>query len=215
MSAGWILASQSAARYVAVHPSGNNHDEWIRSGKEAANDLFNNIWFQQLAPKSVLEFGCGPGRILRHLGLDSHDRHIERVVGVDVAVNYISEVKALGLEGHLSNEFNDLVDLIFSLTVFIHLDKVEGRKALEWCYAHLSPGGIALLQIPIYLDCRDPETWTHIGTWTEDLLVKTANEVGFQVLELFVNERKFSYDNCGPYHSHYQVLRKPILNKLK
>lgn len=219
----WIEASNGPHRLFAVHPSGNDPDEWRRSGHQAADDLLANRHFPALKsnePIRVLEYGCGPGRILWPLsakpGIEAH--------GVDIAESYIKDCKSKGLNAtaidpsertaHFQQQMRSKFDVVFSLTVFIHLFKKDARVAMQYCYDALAPGGVALLQIPIYNKSRDPESWTHIGCFSKSELMKMANEVGFQAVELFVNNRDFNYNDIGPYHSHYQVFRKPIVNRV-
>lgn len=218
----WIQASEGPHRLYAVHPSGNNPEEWKRSGEQAAQELVDHKYFpKRAADRSsgelvrVLEYGCGPGRILgplsKHAEVEAH--------GVDIAHSYIRECRDHGLFASLvsrdvARAFNGRkFDVVFALTVFIHLNKQDAREAMKYCFEALDSGGIALLQIPIYRKSRDPESWTHIGCFSEHDLVEMAHSVGFEIVELYINDREFDYNNLGPYHSHYQVFRKPALSK--
>lgn len=202
----WEDVSNTDLRYCAIHPAGNNPKEWENSGREACLEVHKIIQDNGFKVSSILEYGCGTARILKHFKDLPYS-----YCGVDIARPFVKECQDMGLSVYHLDDYKNKVDLVYALTVFIHLDKETGMKALQYCYDHLNDGGIALLQIPIYLNSRNPESWTHIGTWTRKELTDACRAVGFEILQLHINNRIFDYDNIGPYHSHYQILKKPIV----
>lgn len=176
-----------------IHPSGNiSDDAYWASGEYDAS-----IIQCQVDANSVLEFGCGNGRILKNL-------YYFELYGVDICPELIE-----GLENaYLVSEFDKTVDAVFSLSVFIHLNKKDGREALQWIYDHLNPGGKAYLQIPIYEKDREPESFTDVGVWSEKNFVDFVTSIGFKIEELYTNEGEFSYSNIGINHNLFQVLAK-------
>lgn len=201
----WIEASESDGRYCAIHPSGNDPKKWEESGRFAANVVDYLVQAKYPWVKSIMDYGCGTCRVLKHLP----DKY--QCYGVDIAPNFVKESKEMGYDCHLLQDFNEQVDLIYSLTVFIHLNKVDGKKALKYCFDHLKPGGVALIQAPIYDVEKDPESWTHVGTWSMDHFVDACREVGFELLEVKGSKGHLRYEKLGKNHGFYQQLKKPVI----
>jgi len=195
----WKKIGNSPKAKEYIHPSGNNLDAYNSSGKESA-DLI-----QRLIPSffKVLEYGCGTGRIMQHLKGCV-------VEGVDIVPEFVQECKEAGL--HCSEikdyHFNADCDIIYSITVFIHLNKKDGLDALKNIWKGLKVGGKALLQIPIYDTSKEPNSWIDVGTWTLSELKNACNQIGFNLLEINTNPGSFSYENIGKNHDAVQVLQK-------
>lgn len=202
----WIEASETKDRYVAIHPSGNDPAKWEQSGKGAAHVVDHILSTKYPGVKSVLDYGCGTCRVLKHLPQSKYELH-----GVDIAPNFVKESKEMGFDCKLLGDCHEQYDAVFSLTVFIHLNKVDGKKALQYCYDHLKPGGIALIQAPIYDVEKDPETWTHVGTWGLERFKKVCREIGFELLDIRGSKGHLNYERLGVNHGHYQQLKKPII----
>src|SRR5690242_15805327 len=106
---------------------------------------------------SILEFGCGPGRVSRWLCQD-----FDRVIGVDVSQRYLDiAAEELDLRG-LTNFtplrirlMNDLVTLptyqvLYSRFVLQHNPPPLIRMMLACLLRGLSPGGFAIFQVPTF-----------------------------------------------------------------
>jgi len=195
----WIEAGKSVNAKVYIHPSGWSTELYKSSGKETAKMIQKYI----KTGEKVLEYGCGNGRLMRHL-TDCKLR------GVDIVPEFVNECIKEGLDATLIKEydFNGDLDVIYCITVFIHLSKQDGKEALINICKGLKVGGIALLQIPIYDENKDPNCWIDVGTWTEELLRKTCDEIGFDIVELHKNSGAFSYENIGENHDKVQILKK-------
>jgi SAM-dependent methyltransferase len=199
----WIEVAETPDKYCAIHPSGSDPAEWERSGKHAADVLMHLVKKEYPNAKSIMEYGCGTCRILKHIkGYE--------LVGVDVAKPFVEESRSNGFNCFLLDDYDGQVDIIFALTVFIHLNKTVGKAALKYCFDHLKEGGTAYLQIPIYDVDHDPETWCHVGTWKKETFEKACHDVGFQILEYRASAGKLNYHNIGINHGFYQRLRKPV-----
>ena len=190
----WTDVGRSKDANKYIHPAGGKSDEeYWSSGLSDAQ----NIQLKIGNVDTILEFGCGNGRILRAI---SHPK----VYGVDISPEFVS-----GLEnGYLVDEFTEIVDSVYSLSVFIHLKRHEAIKALQWIYDHLSHNGKAYLQIPIYDTDTEPNSFIDVGVWSSSEFTKCVNQIGFKVVEMWVNTGSFSYDNIGPNHNKLQVLEK-------
>jgi SAM-dependent methyltransferase len=134
--------------------AGTDAAEWfLTAGSRAAESLTailakNGIAIHQC--QNILDFGCGCGRVIRHL------RHLPaRLNGCDtnpVAVEWCAEHLPFGrfavnaLESPL--DFDDeSFDLVYALSVFTHLPE---RLQLHWMRALrrvLAPGGVLVLSL--------------------------------------------------------------------
>jgi len=195
-----IGKTEKAKEYI--HPSGNNEGEYLVSGIKSAQIIQSYI----PKPFKVLEYGCGDGRILRHIK-DC------QTVGLDIVPEFVSACVSYGLYSkEIKNyTFKEDCDIVYSITVFIHLSKKDGYEALNNIWKALKPEGIALLQIPIYDTSKEPNSFIDVGTWTEKELRDACFNTGFELLEVNSNKGSFSYENIGKNHEALQVLKKRVV----
>lgn len=104
-----------------------------------------------------LEYGCGLGRVTRHLA-----PHFNRTIGVDISGAHLAKAKALaeskGIAGiewrHLQSleQLDELpqVDAIYSLIVLQHNPPPVIERIIKAFARILRPGGIAYFQVPTY-----------------------------------------------------------------
>jgi SAM-dependent methyltransferase len=130
--------------------------EFFDSGRVHANHVMSVIrrhFDADCAPKRVLEFGCGVGRVLIPLA-----EVAQQVVGLDVSPSMLQEAKRnceergiTNVELLASNDELSLVtgvfDLIHSYIVFQHIPVVRGRAIFSKLLQHLKPGGVGALQL--------------------------------------------------------------------
>ncbi len=104
-------------------------------------------------PLSVLDFGCGVGRLLVPF-----KRAAERVVGVDVSPSMLAEARrncdeleAAAVELALSDDALSQVDgrfaLVHSSIVLQHIDPHRGLRIIEALLSRVMDGGIAALHL--------------------------------------------------------------------
>jgi 2-polyprenyl-3-methyl-5-hydroxy-6-metoxy-1,4-benzoquinol methylase len=98
---------------------------------------------------SVLDFGCGAGRLTIPLA-----RRAVRVVACDVAPSVLEHARKNVRDAALSNvafvearELKGQFDFICSLLVFQHIRPAEGYKIVRNLLRLLSPRGVAVLQL--------------------------------------------------------------------
>jgi SAM-dependent methyltransferase len=127
--------------------SGDRHVEEVLGH---ARDLFG----PEYIPQSVLDYGCGVGRILIPFA-----RRATRVVGVDVAPSMREEARrncaAAGVQGvdivepaklsALGAEF----DLVHSVLVLQHVPVRDGERIVSELTRLLRPGGVGVVHIQI------------------------------------------------------------------
>ncbi len=160
----------------------------------------------------MLEFGCGLGRVTRHL-----DAAFKQVYAVDIAPRMVEAIEALDLS-RTTAVLNDgtalddipLVDVVYSDSVLLHNLKPDVRRFWPKVCARLKPGGIAAFQLPCYAVAREPAHWTDVGVWTEPLLRALANSSGCRVEKIWANPGEFSFDAIGPdHHRLHLFIRDP------
>jgi 2-polyprenyl-3-methyl-5-hydroxy-6-metoxy-1,4-benzoquinol methylase len=105
------------------------------------------------APRTVLDFGCGVGRVLIPFA-----KITEQVVGLDVSRSMLQEAQRNCEERQLRNvrlfESDDELtaltgafDLIHSCIVFQHIPVERGRDIFFKLLQHLRPGGVGAIQL--------------------------------------------------------------------
>ena len=130
--------------------------EFFESGMAHANHVLATIHKHiqpNFAPKRILEFGCGVGRLLVPFAAIA-----DEVVGLDVSPSMLSEARRNCDERELKNvrllcSDDDLAglegtfDLIHSCIVFQHIPVSRGRTILGNLLRHLSSGGVAAIHL--------------------------------------------------------------------
>jgi SAM-dependent methyltransferase len=104
-------------------------------------------------PKTVLDFGCGVGRVLVPFAHVAED-----VVGVDVSPSMLREARQNCDERQLTNvrllpsdddlsALSGTFDLIHSVIVFQHIRADRGRGIFGNLLRHLRPGGVGAIHL--------------------------------------------------------------------
>jgi SAM-dependent methyltransferase len=105
------------------------------------------------APRTVLDFGCGVGRLLIPFA-----KVVDEVVGLDVSPSMLQEAQRncdeLGLRNVRLLDSDDSLstltgsfDLIHSCIVFQHIPPERGRAIFSKLLQHLRPGGVGAVQL--------------------------------------------------------------------
>lgn len=202
----WTEIAKTSKGLVYIHPTGYDEQLYNESGRESAEEVQKYI----KSPTSiignyfkVLEYGCGTGRIMRHIK--------ECVLeGVDIAPEFVEACNANGLKASEVKDykFEGDCDIIYSITVFIHLSKKDAFVALKNIYRGLKKGGLALLQIPIYETNKEPDSFIDVGSWTDELLKEMCDKIGFSIESMYANTGSFNYHRIGINHEKLQILKK-------
>jgi len=184
---GWIEASKKDDINYAIHPSGSSISMYNISGALDAERVMKYVGDNDI----VMDYGCGNGRVLQYIPNEK--------VGIDVA-SYDEWVIH-------PDKFEGKVDLIYSISVFIHNTQETGANILKWMKSHLNPGGRLLVQIPIYDKHKDPLNWTDVGVWTEKQFREAVESAGLEIVEMHTNPGEFSFEQIGDNHGKFQVLK--------
>jgi SAM-dependent methyltransferase len=139
-ASGLLLARQSSSFYTKLRASYERHGE------------------RPLTDASVLDFGCGWGRLTRYL---SRDVAPGRLYGCDpvegiLAICRANRVPATFAASAFVPErvpFDERFDLAFAFSVFTHLSEPAHEQSLVALHRSLRPGGILIVTIrpPEYL----------------------------------------------------------------
>ena len=145
----WVILTDS--RYY-----GRKWDvsEFFSTGEEEIDRVFNYMKQKSITVPSgsFLDFGCGVGRNSKALR-----KRFERGYGVDIsekmielARSYVPDVKFMVNQKDSLEQFEDnSVDFVYSHIVLQHIPNKFQKKYIEEFLRILSPGGLALIQIPI------------------------------------------------------------------
>ena len=157
--------------------------------------------------KSVLEFGCGPGKNLFAIA-----DLVKTGYGIDVNSRYIRVAKRLAERYNFNNLnfleydgtiFPDIpkVDLIFEKGVFERLDKTTIRSYVEKLKRYLNENGIIILYFLIK-KAQGTEFTKRLGDsayvfWDDDEIQRMLNEIGLRIKEI-IRAEYADYYLCEP-----------------
>jgi SAM-dependent methyltransferase len=138
---GTALAVQTTAFYTKLR------DAYARHGRKPLGDA------------SVLDFGCGWGRLTRCLARDVAPG---RLYGCDPVESILDLCRASGVPGRFARSdflperlpFDERFDLAFAFSVFTHLSEPAHERCLRALHRGLEPGGILVVTVrpPPFLD---------------------------------------------------------------
>ena len=160
----WAVLSEPTTRH-----GGWDQAAFFATGVDMVATMLEHTgcWGLPTPRGTALDFGCGLGRITRALA-----PHFERTIGLDVAPTMIEEARRLdagpessGAEFRL-HDADDLrafesgsIDFVSCLLVLQHLPT---RAAIETYLREfvrvLSPGGIAVVQLPVHVPPPAPRS---------------------------------------------------------
>jgi len=185
-----------------IHPSGIDKDKYNQSGKRDAEIIKNACNFG--GNKKILEYGCGNGRILKHLSNYN-------IYGVDLVDDFLNDAKNNGIKNlyNINDSFDEKFDIIYSYTVFIHLSDNDTINALKYIYDKLKNNGKAYLQIPLYeKQTNHKGNFIDVRSWETNNLFPILQNMGFNIENYNVSNGEFNYYNIGKYHDSFIELSK-------
>jgi SAM-dependent methyltransferase len=129
-----------------------NYEKFYTNGIPTAQWLYNHISeFKTLQNTSILDWGCGTGRVLRHLpniagesnqyfGCDYNPKYVkwctENLENIDFKLNIVTP--PLDYE-------NEKFDVIYGISIFTHLSLEQHYKWFKELYRVLKPDGVLFL----------------------------------------------------------------------
>ena len=147
----WERAAQHADYAAAIHPSGAAGIEgpaWTASGFAHAQEWTQGLhrWSTDLTlDLTILDFGCGAGRVTHPLA------------------TLWPAARILG------------VDAVHSMITLLHYSWADGADLLRRLLAALRPGGIAGVNVPIHDTPTQSADWTGVTTWCPAQLAEAAD----------------------------------------
>lgn len=142
---------------------------------------------------SVLEIGCGIGRLLKEINKD-----VEYCVGVDASESMINEGKEYCKEtnikllkcdgrGEIPIDLKNHFDFVFSIITFQHIPNINTvKKYISEMYNVLKETGIIKFQLLSNDEFPERELWTYHNI---DDIIKYMKELGFNQIKKRVLER--------------------------
>lgn len=130
--------------------------EFFQSGRDHVQHVFERCrhhFDPSFSPKSILDFGCGTGRLIL-----SFAPQADEVVGVDVSTAMLKETEDNCRNAGLANvrlfrsddalsSIDRKFDLIHSFIVLQHIPTERGRRLFIRLLELLRPGGIGAIQV--------------------------------------------------------------------
>ena len=170
-----------------------------------------------LSPKSVLDFGCSSGRVIRHFATQSE---IPEIWGSDINrrhIRWLYEHMPMTVKPIFNHCIPTLpipdasVDVITAFSVFTHIDTFEIHWIAELSRI-LSDGGFC------YLTVHNEDTWEALGDQIENKLnrlVQSMIEIDSNVIEqlkgpLPGDRLVYRFSQNGPYRAQVFLSNKHL-----
>jgi SAM-dependent methyltransferase len=152
--------------------------EFEDEGKEEANNISRFI----KEDYTVLDYGCGIGRVLKYV-------KAKRKIGLDISEKYLEIANNdKTSEYYLVDKFNEQVDFIYSLSVLQHNNEIERDKIIKSIVCLLKDGGRALI------------SFAHI---------KSPNYIETEFVHKFTKKEVEEY---GKHFTEYEIIEGNLVN---
>lgn len=178
-----VIDAWDKAPLDAIHPTrAVSERAYRRSGEVSAQDLL-----KVLAKGSVVDFGCGDGRVavpLRVYGVN--------VTAVDASPNMIDALlkRDPGMPCFVSDgtdlveRLGHYVDAVICLAVLIHHGYEDGEQIVANLAAAVRPGGLLILHWPTSEHPSERQTWIQVTTWGDEQQQRITEALGLRKLDL-------------------------------
>ena len=188
------LAQKNSKYYINSDKGRRITEEQSRESGESAYKL--HISGDKLIQdkESILDFGCGTGRLTEFMAKD-----FKRVAGLDISSTMITQAKTrladlkniefLETDGRTIPLPNQSVDLVFSYLVFQHIKtRLMVKNTFKEIHRILNPKGI--FKVLLRSDKqKDMSRWWSGVEFNEDSIKKIYNEMGFTLLKIEYQDR--------------------------
>ena len=190
--------------------SGDDHALWI-TGSSSPEHYDRSGWQDALRliercpdyrRQSVLEWGCGSGRVTQYLCYLFRETH-----AVDIAPGMLAWLRGrrlpnLTISCTLGADLCPLprVDVVYSYLCWMHNRKRDLAPILRTCHSVLDPGGRLLFQLPVYDEPREPRSYIDLACWTPEELRALAHLTGFEIVSMAASPGSFSMESVGVHH---------------
>lgn len=188
--------SWAAQRTISqIHPHLTEEDFWASGKSYYLEHLAENINPSDV----VLDFGCGVGRIAKHV-------ECSKMLLYDINEHYLKNAlrEVPGSKVIDPWNYDELIDVTYAISVFIHMDWQTAEQIFKRL-ARISK--CMLLQMPIYDVANEGKDWIDVTTYYKDQILVWARDVGFSAT-LYTSPGKFSYNKVGQCHEWTQVFTR-------
>jgi len=125
-----------------------DYQRYYTSGKEDAADIYDEVKpFIELEQKAILDWGCGPGRIIRHFpaivpsaqfyASDYNEQYIQwcqqHLTAIQFKQNQLSPPIPLP---------SSSIDFAYAISIFTHLSEAKHFEWMNEIHRLLKPGGV-------------------------------------------------------------------------
>jgi len=138
----YLIYESFQLHYQKYYFGGLDTASWLKSL------LYKHL---QINEVKILDWGCGPGRIIRHLPdlMGSHNQFYGTDVNansIDWCTNYLPKIKFNNNNIAAKLPYaNDFFDVIYGISIFTHLSEQSHFEWFNELNRILKPGGIMLL----------------------------------------------------------------------
>ena len=196
----WSVLTDSRYRIDQID---DHMREFFDTGRQSAQLLTHALTRNNIDPasiKSVLELGCGVGRVTVHLA-----DQFSRVVGVDISPGHLrAAAQAARMFGKTNIELVHLTrieairdlpkaDCLYTVIVLQHNPPPVIKVMLEGLLDRVNTGGIAYFQVPVLAPGYRYEVAEHLAQGGEDIeqhaipqhvVFEVLRSRGYEVLEV-------------------------------
>jgi len=160
--------------------------------------------------KTLMDFGCGDGRMTAPLS-----EAFEFVYAVDIAPSMLTVLDQRGLPNVETVWYvppglwlEKQVDVAVSVSVLLHNTWDDGALILHDVARVIKPGGLFILELPVYEVEHEAAYWNDVGTWSPERFRRVTHSAGFTLEMGYVNPGAFSPSAIGPWHGAFHRLRR-------